>query len=299
MAKNIIFILTEGDHDSAFIYRILKANDMKTNHKIAIKLYPPPLDKLIEKGATSVSIEELNMEQAHSKFLPSYIMEKDDSIIPIYKVGGDSKDEIRIKFIKSVKNWFPPNKYSLSALENKDTRISILFFLDADDKGVTNRIDQIKEELKKTFSEEEIEDINKIENKKTCLVFDINIGAFIFTENNKDAGKLEDILIPLMEKENSDIFDKAKEFIGIHKSTQLFKDKLKYNDNGIIIKVNKKDYCEKKSLIGTVGQLQVSGTSNTVCIAKTDYLNDDKIKSNETCNDIYDFIQKFTRLALS
>jgi len=31
MAKNIIFILTEGEHDAAFIYRILKANGMETD----------------------------------------------------------------------------------------------------------------------------------------------------------------------------------------------------------------------------------------------------------------------------
>ena len=79
MAKNIIFILTEGDHDSAFIYRILKANGMTTKHKTAIKDYPFPLDRLIKSGIADIPIEELNMEVARSRFMPSYIMQKEDN----------------------------------------------------------------------------------------------------------------------------------------------------------------------------------------------------------------------------
>jgi len=289
MAKNIIFILTEGDHDSAFIYRILKANGMKTDHKTAIQKYPAPLKELMINGISSVPIEELNMEVARSRFMPSYVMQADDNYVSIYRVGGDSQEETRTRFIKSLNklNFHDPD--AIQAL--KDTQVSILFFFDADNMGVNKRIEQIQKELKLSFPESEAENINKLVNKEILLVENINTGGFIFTEKNKDIGKLEDILIPLMEKENNDIFDKAREFLSIHESTQLFKGKLKYDNEGIV-KVNGQDYYNKKSLIGTAGQLQFSGTSNTVCISKADYLNDDKIKSNETCKDVYNFIQK-------
>jgi len=298
MDKNFVFILTEGDHDSAFIYRILKANGMKTDHGTAIKDYPPPLNDLIksEIKLNPIEISDKSIKKARTKCSPSYIMKKDDNYVLIYGIGGDSNDKSRIGFITSIKDLLPqdpnamPDPSALSALEN--TQISILFFMDADDKGVVNRIIQIKKELNESFSEAEKENINKLENREKCSVFGINIGAFIFTEENEDKGKLEDILIPLMEDGNNDIFDKAKDFLAIHKETALFKDNIEYYyGTKDIKKVNGEKYYYKKSLIGTVGQLQMSGKSNTVCISDSDYLNDNKITSNETCNDIYNFIQ--------
>ncbi len=290
MAKNIVFILTEGDHDSAFIYRILKANGLTTNHKIAIKDYPFPLDKLIKSGASSIPIEELNMETARSKFIPSYIMRKnEDNIVCIYRVGGDSKEKIRSDFIKSINELNIPDIEAIQTLI--DTQISILFFFDADEKGVYKRIEQIKNELKSSFPESEIEKINHLVNKEIVLIEDINVGGFVFTETDQDKGLLEDVLIPLMKQENDDIFEAAEYFLAIHEDTGLFRSKVKYDEtNTTKQKINGKKYVHKKSLIGTVGQLQMSGKSNTVCISDADYLNDEKIKADTTCIEIYNFI---------
>jgi len=291
MAKNIIFILTEGDHDSAFIYRILKANGTETKHKVPIKDYPFPLNELIKNGIPSAPIEELNMEVARSRFMPSYIMQKDNNIISIYRVGGDSKDTIRINFIKSINALNIPDSDAIQAME--DVQVSILFFFDADDKGVDKRIEQIKKELKQSFPEIEAKNIDNLINKEIYLVEDINIGGFIFTELKKNTGLLEDLLIPLMRQGNDDIFDAAEKFLDIHETTTLFNGKIKYDETGAVkMKVNREKYAHKKSLVGTVGQLQVSGKSNTVCISDADYLNDEKIRSNTSCKDIYNFIQK-------
>lgn len=290
MAKNFIFILTEGDHDSAFIYRILKANGMKTNHKTAIKDYPPPLNDLFKNSISSIPIEN-NIIEARSNFLPSYVMQKDDNLVSIYRIGGDSKEEVRVKFITSINQWNVPDSDAFQTL--KDGQISILFFFDADNKGVEKKIEQVKKELKLSFPKSETSNIDKLKNKEILFIEDINIGTFIFTELGKNIGKLEDILIPLMKQGNNDIFDAAEKFLDIHETTALFKDKITYDDSKTVKKkVNEEEYFHKKSLIGTVGQLQVSGTSNTVCISKADYLNDSKIQSDAVCVDIYNFIEK-------
>jgi hypothetical protein len=295
MAKNFTFILTEGDHDSAFIYRILKANGMTTNHNIPIKSYPFPLGKLIEKEVSSALVEELNMEEARSKFLPSYIMQKEDEIISIYRVGGESKEKPRVNFIKSINKFNITDQNEIPVLE-KGTQISILFFFDADDKGIDIRINQIKKELKSSFPESEANNIDKLANKEILLIKSIYVGSFIFTESGKDIGSLEDILIPLMKRENEDIFDAAEKFLNIHETTVLFKGKVEYDETRTIKKkVNSKKYTYKKSLVGTVGQLQMSGKANTVCISDADYLTDKKIKENVTCIEIYDFIQKILK----
>jgi len=216
-------------------------------------------------------------------------MKKDDNFVSIYSVGGDSKSDVRIDFIKKINDFNTPDPEAIQVL--KDTEISVLFFFDADNKGVENRIQQIREELTNSFSEKEKEIIKKIENKRIALVEDIGIGGFIFTEAEKDEGLLEDILIPLMKQGNDEIFEKAEEFLAIHKETNLFKNGIK-DEVGNNKKVNGRKYTHKKSLVGTVGQLQMSGKSNTVCISDSDYLNEKKIKTNATCIEIFDFIQK-------
>ncbi|MDR0605702.1 MAG: hypothetical protein LBG80_15520 [Bacteroidales bacterium] len=289
MAKNIIFILTEGDHDAAFIYRILRTNGMMPKHNIAIKDYPSPLNELMKSQISLVPIDELNMEIARSKFLPSYIMQKDDNIISIYRVGGVSKETVRVNFIKEINFWNSSDQDAIQVL--KDTHIGILFFFDADKQGIDKRIEQIKKELKLSFPEDEAKNIDKLINKEIFPVGNIYTGGFIFGEHGKQFGILEDILIPLMKKDNDDIFSAAENFLDIHETTTLFKGKIEY-DGERKKKVNGKKYAHKKSLIGTVGQLQISGKSNIVCISDADYLTDDKIKNNPACIDIYSFIQK-------
>ena len=71
-----------------------------------------------------------------------------------------------------------------------------------------------------------------------------------------------------MRQDNDDIFEEAEKFLGIHSSCNLFKEKLTYDESWTVLKkVNKVKYSHKKSLVGTVGQLQKSGMTNTVCIA--------------------------------
>ena len=289
MERNIVFILTEGDHDAAFIYRILKANGILTNHVI-LKDYPFPLNELFKNGISSIPIEDLNIDTARSRFLPSRVMQKGDDILSIYRIGGDSQEQKRIELIKAINAFNTPDPNAIQVL--KDIKISILFFFDADNKGIAKRIEQLKKELRLSFLVEE-EKIDKIKNKEIILIEDVNIGAFIFTEENKDVGLLEDILIPLMRQGNEEIFTHAEDFLDIHESTSLFKNRVTYNeDHSEKKKVCGVKYAYKKSLVGTVGQLQLSGKSNTVCISDADYLTNDKVKIDTTCVDIFDFIRK-------
>jgi hypothetical protein len=293
MAKKIVFILTEGDHDSAFIYRILKANGL-TKYHIAIKDYPTPLKELMTNGISSIPLEELNMEEARSRFLPSYIMKKEeDCIVSIYRVGGIAKNEVRKDFIKKINDLNISDPEAIQAIDS-EIKISILFFFDADNDGIDNRISQIKNELKQIFTS--AANIDELNHKEILLVEDINFGGFIFTKTGTGKGMLEDILLTLMKQSNEAIFYMADYFLGIHEGTNLFRGKVEYDgttkEKTKIKKVNKERYSYTKSLVGTVGQLQVSGSSNTVCISKADYFTDEKIKSDATCVDIYNFIQK-------
>jgi len=292
MINNVLFILAEGDHDIAFIYRILKVNGFKTHNK-KIKEYNEPLSQLFQSDILNISIPEVNIMAAKSRFLPYRVMLSDDkkNTIVLYSIGGDSKDENRIAILKALNAFNKDDEDDLSIQAYPDTNMSVLYFFDADDKGTDFRMNQIREELVKAFPNFAFEATYSASTFHT--VEDMKIGAYIFREQDNDRGMLEDVLLPLMQEDNDDIFEAAETFLATNKTCALYKDKLKYDkdDASILKTVSSDKYAHRKSLIGTVGQLQKSGKSNTVCISDADYMTEDKIKANATCNKILDLIK--------
>lgn len=287
MAQNIIILLTEGDHDAAFLYRILKANEFTKFSKV-IKDFPPPLNELLAADVLNVSIPEVNIQSARTRFLPNNVVTKGENILLIYAIQGDSRGDIRTKLIDTFNSINTKNPQQIQV--SKDTTVSVLYFLDADDKGIDTRLTEINHELTAAFVGVEFE--NFTENASLKTVDDILIGAYIFVKEGEQTGKLEDILLPMMEAGNEDIFKVAKGFLSIHESTELYKDKVELNEDKTIKKVFGDKYYPKKSLIGTIGQLHKSGKSNTVCISDANYLNEEKLKTSVVCNKIVEFIRK-------
>lgn len=287
MAQNIIILLTEGDHDAAFLYRILKANGFTKFSKV-IGEFPPPLNNFLSADILNVSIPEVNIQNARTRFLPTNVVTEGQNMLLIYAIQGDSRGDIRTKLIDSFNSFNTQNPKQIQVL--KDTTVSVLYFLDADNKGIDERLREINNELTTAFTGVQFEKFTT--NATLKKVDDILIGAYIFVEAGKQTGKLEDILLPMMEVGNEDIFKVANNFLSIHKSTALYKDNIELNEDKSIKKVFGDKYHHKKSLIGTIGQLHKSGKSNTVCISDANYLNDEKLKASEVCNDIVFFIRK-------
>jgi len=272
---NNIFIITEGDHDAAFIYRILRANDIEKYHAI-IKDYPKPLNELFKNILTALPIDDLKIDMRRSKFSLNYILKYNDNTISINTTIGDSHIDTRKDFVNIVKQFTTTNPDEIEVIE--DASFAILFFFDADDHGIDKRVSQIRKEVSMLFKQDTIEEI---ENEKIVIIDKIKIGIFVFTKQGTYKGLLEDILLPLMKEGNEEIFDKAGEYLKMYEKIDVNTGKRKYDD-----------YNYKKALVGTTGQLQKSGTSNTVIIRHTDYLTDEKIKADNICNKIFSFIKK-------
>lgn len=288
MAKNIVVILTEGDHDAAFLYRILKANGFVKYSKV-IKDFPPPLNNLLATDVLNVSVPDESIQNARSRFLPSNVVTEGDNMLLVYAIQGDSRGDKRKKLIDAFNILNTKDAAQIQVA--KDTTISILYFLDADEKGIATRLSEINAELTTAFAGIAFNPFTANASLKT--IDDILIGAYIFVEAGKQTGKLEDVLLPMMEADNEDVFKEAKLFLSIHEKTNLFKGKVEYSTTDASIKkVIGEKYHPKKSLIGTIGQLQKSGKSNTVCISDASYLNDTKLTTDATCNEIVAFIRK-------
>lgn len=292
MVSNTIFILTEGDHDSAFLYRILKANNFNS-YSVKIKDYPEPLNSFFQSDIVNVSIPEVKIQQARTRFLPYYVMQNGDNLIFIYSIGGDTKDQIRTSLVSALNAFNIDDEDDLAIQALPNTEMSILYFFDADDKGSDFRISQIIEEIKPAFPKFTFKENSHYRTSTFYQIEDLKVGAYIFREFAEDKGMLEDVMLPLMKQDNDDIFEAAEVFLATNTICTLFKDKLKYDATGNVLeKVNKVKYTHRKSLIGTVGQLQKSGKSNTVCISDSDYLSNEKILNNKTCNEIIELIKQ-------
>lgn len=272
MATQIIAVLCEGPHDVEFLARILKFNGFENNDRLKIKEYPSPISDLLKSEASKTNIDDLNLLTVRQVLLPSSTIRKDDNYFLLYTLGGDSKRDNRKQLLKDFYTLIPQGD-EISSLPD-DTSLGILYFLDSDDKGIATRISELNEEIDMVLGTKPFSN-----HKEINIHSGLKLGAFIFTGTNNDTGKLEDVLMPLMVSGNETIFDESKVFLDKHFDK---------------IRVPKKEkYYEDKSIIGVAGQLQLSGSSNTVCIKKSDYLNDTKIKSDAKCIEIANFVNKF------
>lgn len=267
MATQIIALLCEGAHDVEFLSRILRSNGFSGNDGLKIKDYPSPIDQLLKNEATKTNVDDLNLITVRQVLLPGATLKKEEAYFLLYALGGDGKKNIRNQLLTDFSNLIP-KEGEISSLP-EDTSLGIVYFLDADDKGIAVRISELNNEINDVVGNTPFTNHREIFDQSG-----LKLGAYIFTGADNDKGKLEDVLMPLMKLNNEAIFDSADSYLQAN-----------FNETR---KAQK--YDNDKSIIGVVGQLQISGTSNTVCIKKSDYLNDEKIKSNPKCIEIVEYI---------
>ncbi|OQX21368.1 MAG: hypothetical protein BWK80_33620 [Desulfobacteraceae bacterium IS3] len=286
--QKIVFVLCEGPHDVAFLYRILKTIGFK-NYTEKIKDFPPPINDFIVSSVKQIDINEMKLDDIRNRPIPSEAVFKDESLFLLYSVHGDSKKPVRKGIIEKISQWIPYDSDGISPLES--INLSVLYFFDADQKGILRRLDEVKQELAE-FGCPISPDYFR-QNGSIHIINKITYGAYIFAKDD-DKGKLEDILVPMMKADNQEIFDKATEYLQLKDDSRLKKLEIK-KENGEITEVRTGDKMKfdlPKSEICVAGQLQNSGKSNVVIIKDCDYLNLEKIRNSRKCQEITEFFKK-------
>ncbi len=294
-------MLCEGPHDVAFLSRLLSA-DGYVKYRQPLSKFPEPLDKWMTKISKDLSIEDLSLDRMYDDIkavLPSnaILNEEKKHLILLYSMNGDSHEKRRDKVISALRTWSrpPADDKEFSFMEESSeagNNYGLIVLFDADDKGVDSRISEAKAKLCECFPMAE-----SISSNGDVIYTDenIKIGIYIFADPVTKMGTLENILLPIMRQDNEQMFDDAQTFLDKHHDETRLK--------SLIFKKTPEGMCEKrdkrhkfhpvKSLMGVVGQLQNSGTSNTVCIEKADYITLEKIKNSCICQDI---LQMFNKL---
>ncbi|MDH2208564.1 hypothetical protein N5J53_16265 [Empedobacter sp. GD03644] len=271
--KRIISILCEGPHDVAFITKILKSSGFTNNEKLKLSEYPEPINNLLINEATNTKVEDLNIQEVRQSLLPSSTLQKGDDIyLFLFSLGGDSKSVARIDYLRKLSALIPTEEGEIDPFP--EIELGLIYFFDADNEGISSRIQKINEEIKKVIQDIDLKKDDQIKSFKR-----FKIGCYIFAEADTNLGNLENIVLPIMRHQNETIFDDAEKFLDQHYMKERCKSK----------------FDKSKSIIGLCGQLQKSGSSNVVCISQSDYLNDEKIHQDSTCNSIIEFIDSFTK----
>lgn len=270
---NLIISFCEGQHDIAFLSRILLINGFET-YKNKIKDFPSPLNIQFKNKLASKNIADTKLGFQANYIIPAVALCKNNTIVLFHNLGGDG----RLKERKEVLNMY----INLIGDSNEDEFTSapkmlfrFIYFFDADDKGINSRVTELNNELNLSQS---------VEHNKIVEIDGHEWGCYVFHKDD-DSGDLEDILIDLMVKDNEDIFSSCEKYLKINELEEDRKKEYVCTSESEEYKTQCK-YKHKKSLISVAGQLQFSGMNNSVIIAKSDYIKKRDLEENNHCLNI-------------
>jgi len=276
--NKIIIAFCEGQHDIAFLSKILFVDGFKPYNK-KIKEFIEPLNKLFIKKLPNKEIGDKKLGFQSEYMVPSVALYKDENILVLlHNLNGDGKATERNKILSMYQNIQSEdddftNEFNLN--------FRFLYFFDADDKGIETRVDEINSELNLS---------DKLEHNKVNVIGADEWGCYVF-HKDENSGDLEDILLDLMKPSNESIFTNSLSFLTTNALTGNRQKEFICNDTEEKYKDRVK-FKEKKSIISIAGQLQFSSMNNSVIIAKSDYIKKSDISSNTHCINIIKLFQE-------
>lgn len=276
--NKISLLFCEGAHEPPYIYRLLKVDGWRNKTDKELGYYPTEISGYLKSQLEKTDkLSDTDPWNRNKGFMPWYILEqekeglKDQHYILVFRLGGESKYD-RAK--ECMKHFYAAIN---SEFGNQNTELLVSFFYDADE-GVDQRIKRFTDNMHSdvpTFSKELEGGFEEYYLTSTSEANYKKIGLFIFHDKNGE-GALEEHVIPLMRKDNEDIFDEAEGYFNkfyLRKRAEKSHDKM-----------------SGKALIGITGQLQRAGRSNSVMISDCDYITDDKVLSFIPAQKLIQFI---------
>ncbi|MGL5330450.1 MAG: DUF3226 domain-containing protein [Peptostreptococcaceae bacterium] len=263
--KNYLFVV-EGIHDVALVSKILMIlgfSEIKT-----IKKVKNPMDKLISKSFPfqGTSLNVFNK-------IP-FFYERDNEYVCIVNANGE-------------KNLLSSVDSSLIKLELQEMeRLNkIVVICDGDLDNKEEKIEKVTDGTLKENKKIKRFDIMQIKNQiiKVTDVEDFAIPFEIFVlPNNKDSGRLEDILL-----ESINIVDKE---LGIEVDNFLTKVPNRY-------KLDWSDENSKyeKTKIACVGSILNPGVANGVHIKDSEWISENTINESKHLNSIFNYIKNILK----
>lgn len=270
MKKNkVVVVACEGQHDISFITRILHTAGFKTDKK-KIKEFPFPFNTLFAGIAGKMVLADRKLGYQSPNFLlPSVALELEDKIVLLHNLNGDGRGAERKRLINLYSELVGDDDFS----KDFNYEFRFLFFFDADDHGVQRRLSEMTSELEMQMD---------LSNGSVMAYGKHEVGCYIYHENDRDIGVLEDILLEHFSRKDNDLLEHVSDFLHNHLLEEERTKELHVVD-GVEKRKGSSKYSEKKSKVNLFGQLQFSGMNNSVIISKSDFLRMEDIESCPQC----------------
>ncbi len=142
-----IIVFCEGDHDIAFLSRLLFVEGFAPYNK-KIKEFPKPLDDLYKTNLANKKIEDTEFKyQKPNQKVPYTVLFKEQTLIIFHNLGGDG-NILNGKAQSIEEQYIELNDKARLEIEGYEKlNYRFLYFLDADEEGVARRITQLKDKL--------------------------------------------------------------------------------------------------------------------------------------------------------
>lgn len=269
--NKIVVALLEGQHDVAFVSRVLKSRGYEDNASKIQKLQTP-FNDLFGQLLANESLQDRKFGyKAPTVLVPSAGLKYQDTLVFLHSVGGDANRVKRKEIYQEYLILSGSDEESFEA--DFDFSFKFLWLFDADNIGVDARIEQINQECSDlcgqtvTLSHGTVLQIETTQGN-------VEFGAYVFhdvTRNDK-TGKLEDQIKQLIaaNDENQPFLNDAAKFVEISPNAQTPR------------------YDKDKAQLGSLCQLEIPGVSNSVFILKSGFLSDKVLVSDSQCTMIAD-----------
>lgn len=272
---NLKIVMVEGAHDGAFISKVMQVNGYSTFSKPIDEYEPRMMAEYLKGQYKNAPVGELNLQSVRQQILfPSYALASSNEIMLIFHMGGDRRSDRRSKLVKDLRDFFLSPASRSTGVVSADDTLTFIYEFDADKVGIDKRLKQAGNEIfqiDEGFSGFQANASYEVSNG-------LRWGVYIFADNS-GKGKLEDIILPMMEKDNEDIASCAKDYVDKRTTFVLFQTAKPTKD-------------PEKARIGVMGQLQKAGTAIPAIIEQSSFLTDEKIKGSAICMEIFEFFAK-------
>ena len=139
--NKVIVVLCEGQHDIAFISRVLKANNFLPYNK-KIKQFQYPLNSLFEQRLKAKTISDKKLGFQSDYLIPSVALNNDTTLVLFHSMGGDARIKEREEVLEMYQDLSGDDDFS-----QLDFSLRFIICLDADDVGVSSRLDELAREI--------------------------------------------------------------------------------------------------------------------------------------------------------
>jgi hypothetical protein len=264
---NALVVFYEGVHDLRFLGRVLKTLGYE-HHSPKIKDMIYPLNEYVRTTLREYASDEMKVEQPYPPVPTLMKREQDNHLIILYSMRGNT-DYRHVKQTIHVFNAYLRTLRLKQELHVKIESFAYLFFKDADTEGISFQVERFKKELKEMSHV--LPAIEHLEHNQIVESGGQAVGFYVFSHSD-GLGNLEDIIIPLFEEGNEDMFQEARGFLKKYGTLQ--------------------ERHEKKAALGIVGQLENPGAANGVHIQKSTLLTTEKLAAHRQSQEIASILER-------